>query len=135
MRTLVMLLSIFLLVAVGDASAKTERSKAVLAEFQKLHPCPVNGKSAGPCPGYIKDHIKPLCAGGADAVHNLQWQTLAEAKAKDKLELQQCSASKSNKDAPVTKSARSKPYSDNTCHTGPRGGRYRIVNGHKRYGC
>jgi len=25
--------------------------------------------------------------------------------------------------------------SDNTCHTGPRGGRYRIVNGNKRYGC
>lgn len=76
-----------------------------------------------------------LCAGGADAVDSLQWQTVAEARAKDKLELQQCSASKSNKDAVVTKSARSKPYSDNTCHTGPRGGRYLIVNGHKRYGC
>lgn len=25
--------------------------------------------------------------------------------------------------------------SDDTCHTGPRGGRYRIVNGKKRYGC
>ena len=24
---------------------------------------------------------------------------------------------------------------DQTCHTGPRGGRYRIVNGKKRYGC
>lgn len=24
---------------------------------------------------------------------------------------------------------------DNTCYTGPRGGRYRIVNGKKRYGC
>lgn len=24
---------------------------------------------------------------------------------------------------------------DNTCYTGPRGGRYRIVNGRKRYGC
>lgn len=24
---------------------------------------------------------------------------------------------------------------DDTCHTGPRGGRYRIVNGKKRYGC
>lgn len=135
MRTLVMLLSICLLVAVGDASAKTQRSKAVLAEFQKLHPCPVNGKSAGPCPGYIKDHIKPLCAGGADSVENMQWQKVAEAKAKDKSEVQQCSAAKNNKGAPVKQSARSKPYSDNTCHTGPRGGRYRIVNGHKRYGC
>lgn len=25
--------------------------------------------------------------------------------------------------------------SDGTCYTGPRGGRYRIVNGRKRYGC
>lgn len=25
--------------------------------------------------------------------------------------------------------------SDSTCYTGPRGGRYRIVNGRKRYGC
>jgi micrococcal nuclease len=24
---------------------------------------------------------------------------------------------------------------DPTCHVGPRGGRYQIVNGHKRYGC
>ncbi|WP_149425961.1 YHYH domain-containing protein [Oryzomicrobium terrae] len=27
------------------------------------------------------------------------------------------------------------PRVDNTCYTGPRGGRYRIVNGRKRYGC
>lgn len=24
---------------------------------------------------------------------------------------------------------------DDTCYTGPRGGRYRIINGKKRYGC
>lgn len=27
------------------------------------------------------------------------------------------------------------PSVDDTCYTGPRGGRYRIVNGKKRYGC
>ncbi len=27
------------------------------------------------------------------------------------------------------------PSVDSTCYTGPRGGRYRIVNGKKRYGC
>lgn len=118
-----------------NAEAKTERSRSVTTEFQKKKPCPANGKRSGPCPGYIKDHIYPLCAGGADSVENMQWQTVAEAKAKDKLEIHQCSGSKSGKDAPVTKSAISKPYSGSTCHTGPRGGRYRIVNGHKRYGC
>lgn len=27
------------------------------------------------------------------------------------------------------------PTSHTTCYTGPRGGRYRLVNGHKQYGC
>jgi hypothetical protein len=32
------------------------------------------------------DHINPLKRGGADAPGNMQWQTRAEAKAKDKIE-------------------------------------------------
>ncbi len=31
-------------------------------------------------------HIIPLCKGGADAVWNMQWQTIQDAKAKDKWE-------------------------------------------------
>jgi hypothetical protein len=38
----------------------------------------------------VVDHIVPLCAGGADAPQNMQWQSAAEAKAKDKLERSQC---------------------------------------------
>ncbi|WP_425438703.1 YHYH domain-containing protein [Propionivibrio dicarboxylicus] len=39
--------------------------------------------------------------------------------------------------APIVQPAPAQQVSaiDNTCHTGPRGGRYRIVNGKKRYGC
>lgn len=37
-------------------------------------------------PGWIIDHIVPLCKGGADAPANMQWQTKADAKAKDKVE-------------------------------------------------
>jgi hypothetical protein len=37
-------------------------------------------------PGYVKDHIVPLACGGLDAVSNLQWQTIREARAKDKWE-------------------------------------------------
>ena len=55
-------------------------------EFQRLNPCPSTGKTYGACPGWIKDHIVALCKGGADAVWNMQWQTVAEAKAKDKWE-------------------------------------------------
>jgi hypothetical protein len=32
------------------------------------------------------DHIQPLKRGGADSPSNMQWQTKAEAKAKDKIE-------------------------------------------------
>ena len=43
-------------------------------------------------PGYIIDHIVPLCAGGPDAVANMQWQTVAQAKAKDRHEKALCAA-------------------------------------------
>jgi len=37
---------------------------------------------------------------------------------------------------PQNEAGRNSPArSDPTCYTGPRGGRYRIVNGKKRYGC
>jgi hypothetical protein len=37
-------------------------------------------------PGYVVDHIIPLKRGGADAPWNMQWQTIAEGKAKDATE-------------------------------------------------
>jgi hypothetical protein len=42
-------------------------------------------------PGHVVDHKVPLACGGADAPSNMQWQTTAEAKAKDKVERQGCS--------------------------------------------
>lgn len=74
------------------ATAKTPRSKAALAEFKRANPCPSTDKRRGPCPGYVIDHIEPLCAGGADTVSNLQWQTLADSKRKDRDEHRQCAA-------------------------------------------
>ena len=41
-------------------------------------------------PGYVVDHIRPLACGGADAPSNMQWQTMAEGKAKDKTERVGC---------------------------------------------
>jgi hypothetical protein len=71
-------------------SAREYRSREVAREFQGEHPCPSTGKTTGPCPGYRKDHIKPLACGGPDAVWNLQWQTIAEARAKDRWERNTC---------------------------------------------
>jgi hypothetical protein len=72
------------------SAAKPYRSLEVKHEFQRQHPCPSTGRTTGACPGYVKDHIVPLACGGPDAVSNLQWQTVAEAKAKDKWERKRC---------------------------------------------
>jgi hypothetical protein len=42
----------------------------------------------------VIDHIEPLACGGADSPANMQWQTIAEAKKKDKWERQGCSKGK-----------------------------------------
>lgn len=41
-------------------------------------------------PGYVVDHIVPLACGGADAPSNMQWQTVVDAKAKDRVERVEC---------------------------------------------
>ena len=43
-------------------------------------------------PGYVVDHVVPLCAGGADAPRNMQWQTVEQAKVKDRQERASCAA-------------------------------------------
>ena len=66
------------------------RSAAERREFHRGNPCPSTGELRGKCPGYVVDHIVPLCAGGADYPGNMQWQELAASKAKDKHEWRQC---------------------------------------------
>jgi hypothetical protein len=85
------LLGLILCIMASDAAAGEHRSAAVAREFQREHPCPSTGNTSGRCPGWIKDHVVPLACGGADAVTNLQWQAIADAKAKDRWERQGCS--------------------------------------------
>jgi hypothetical protein len=72
-----------------DSHGRIKRSEAAKNAFKRQHPCPATGKSSGACPGYVIDHVKPLANGGSDAPGNMQWQTKAAAKAKDKWERKQ----------------------------------------------
>lgn len=67
-----------------DKNGRIERSSTAKYEYKKATGYP-NGR-----PGYVVDHITPLACGGADSPENMQWQTIEEAKAKDKWERKGC---------------------------------------------
>jgi hypothetical protein len=69
-----------------DSHGKIARSSTARREFMQSHPCPSTGRSSGACPGFVVDHVVPLKRGGADAPANMQWQTIGDAKAKDRTE-------------------------------------------------
>jgi hypothetical protein len=89
--TLALLVAGGLALAPGT-DAKVERSREVTAKFQHERPCPSTGKRWGACPGWVKDHVDPLCNGGPDLPSNMQGQTIADGKAKDGRELKGCRA-------------------------------------------
>ena len=68
----------------------TERSAAARAAFVRANPCPATGLTRGACPGFVVDHVVPLCAGGADAPANMQWQAIGPSREKDREERAQC---------------------------------------------
>ena len=69
-----------------DSRGRIARAGQQKTEFKKKNPCPATGRSSGGCPGYVIDHVVPLKRGGADRPSNMQWQTKADAKAKDRNE-------------------------------------------------
>jgi hypothetical protein len=74
-RLLAYSLAIALTLAPCGVALSQGRSRAVVAEFKRLAPCPSTGKSTGACKGWEVDHVTPLKCGGSDAVSNLQWLT------------------------------------------------------------
>ena len=69
-----------------DAHGHIARNPDAKEEFRRSHPCPATGKKYGACPGWVVDHVQALKRGGADDPSNMQWQTTAQAKAKDRIE-------------------------------------------------
>lgn len=67
-----------------DSHGRIKRSSSARSEFKRQMGYPHGRK------GYVIDHIIPLACGGPDAPSNMQWQTIQEAKAKDKWERKGC---------------------------------------------
>lgn len=93
-------LILFAALAFGTLSAlaraePTPRSPRTVVLFKRLHPCPATDLPRGPCPGWIVDHVIPLCARGKDDPSNMQWQRRADALAKDRTERAACRALRS----------------------------------------
>jgi hypothetical protein len=67
-----------------DAGGPIQRSEAAKRAFMRATEYP-SGR-----PGYVVDHIKPLACGGPDDPSNMQWQTIDDAKEKDRWERAGC---------------------------------------------
>ena len=67
-----------------DSQGRILRSEAAKRAFEVSTGYP-RGR-----PGYVVDHIVPLACGGQDDTSNMQWQTIAEGKAKDTWERAAC---------------------------------------------
>ena len=63
---------------VRDSEGRIARSSSARRKFERKNP--------KPGPGYVIDHVVPLKSGGGDSPSNMQWQSAADAKAKDKIE-------------------------------------------------
>jgi hypothetical protein len=85
-----LLIALSLLLTYLPAEARIARKHSAKLEFQREIPCPSTSARTGKCNGYVIDHIKALACGGADDPINMQWQTIADGKAKDNWERKEC---------------------------------------------
>ena len=90
MSSITAIVAIVALASTISVDAGTPRDRRQRSLFMQTHPCPANDWIRGKCPGYVIRHIQPLCAGGADRWSNMQWQTIEEAKVKDREERKLC---------------------------------------------
>lgn len=94
LRTVLLLMALIvpacLVPTFTEASSTKEHHSRIHRSRQAKHDFLVQSGYPHGRKGYVVDHIVPLACGGADAPSNMQWQTIAEGKTKDKLERQHC---------------------------------------------
>jgi len=74
----------------APGASTAPRSTAARRAFQRKKPARQRLVSPiGACPGYVVDHVEPWPVAD-DAPENMQWQSVAEAKAKDRRERNDC---------------------------------------------
>lgn len=79
-------LALFILIGINAEARDPSQVRA----FRKLNPCPSTNLTSGACPGWVVDHMIPLCAGGPDHLSNMAWQERQQSYRKDKLERELC---------------------------------------------
>ena len=70
----------------SPCSAADSRSFRAEVLFRLENPCPATGETRGECKGYVIDRVIPLACGGVEEPSNMQWQTIAQAREKDRWE-------------------------------------------------
>jgi len=66
------------------------RDRAVVRQFTKEHPCPIEGPGTCFQKGYAVDHVWPLVCGGPDTVDNLAYLNNATHAIKSRDDVRRC---------------------------------------------
>jgi hypothetical protein len=66
------------------------RDRAEVRAFRAQHACPATAQHRGACPGFQVDHVVPLCAGGEDKPHNMQWIAVDDHRFKTLVDVREC---------------------------------------------
>ena len=66
------------------------RDRAVVREFVRENPCPVEGPGTCFQKGYAVDHVWPLVCGGPDTMENLAYLNNATHKIKSRYDVRRC---------------------------------------------
>ena len=70
----------------ANGKVRQVRDRNEVAKFRAHFPCPSTEKRTGACPGWVVDHVVALHHCGPDKSTNMAWQSVEDAKAKDRWE-------------------------------------------------